>query len=79
MIGISGDFLGSERGILKHEGTKGKKLSADFAEGADGASRSRVATPWGSRQAVPFRSELLRARTVLIRRLCRLAKLLFSR
>ena len=42
----------------------------------EGVSRSRVATPWGSKQAVPFRSELLRARPVLIRRLCRLAKLL---
>ena len=33
------------------------------------------ATPCGSKQAVPFRSELLRAQPVLIRRLCRLAKL----
>ncbi len=41
----------------------------------ESASRSRSATPWGSKQAVPFRSELLRARTVLIRRLCRLVKL----
>ena len=36
---------------------------------------SCFATPCGSKLAVPFRSELLRAQPVLIRRLCRLAKL----
>ena len=40
-----------------------------------GASRSRGATPWGSKQSGPFRSELLRDRPVLIQRLRRLAKL----
>ncbi len=78
------------KGILNHEDTKGlevlfdriyrmitkgKKLSADFADFADGASRSRVATPWGSKLLLPSRNELLRAQSVLIRRLRRLAKL----
>ena len=44
----------------------------------EGALRSRGATRCGSKQAVPFRSELLRARPVLLRRLRRLAKLISS-
>ncbi len=47
--------------------------------GVEGASRRRGAAPWGPKQSMPFRSELLRARTVLVRRLRRLAKHLLSR
>ncbi len=62
--------------FLNHEDTKvheGKKEKGTLFVGP--LRGSRKATPCGSKPTVPFRSELLRAQTVLIRRLRRLAKL----
>ena len=64
---------GTERGVFDHEGHEGK-IEKGLA--VCGPLRgSRKATPCGSKLAVPFRSKLLRAQPVLIRRLRRLAKL----
>ncbi len=71
----------STKEVLNHEGTKFflQDLQDDQDLGGGGRFAGVAgATPWGSKQAGPFRSELLRAQPVLIRRLCRLAKLCFS-
>jgi hypothetical protein len=65
---------------LKHEGTKparrGHEGKKEEGLAVCGPLRgSCFATPCGSKQLVPFRSELLRAQSVSIRRLRRLAKL----
>ena len=75
MIGIFATE-GTERGGLKHEDTKEHEGGKEKGLAVCGPLLgSRKATPCGSKLAVPFRSKLLRAQPVLIRRLRRLAKL----
>ncbi len=61
---------------MNHEGTKEHEGKKEKGWAVCGPLRGCCgATPCGAKQAVPSRSELLRAQTVLLRRLRRLAKL----
>ncbi len=69
------EWASAGRFFLNHEDTKvheGKKEEGTLFVGP--LRGSRFATPCGAKQLVPFRSKLLRAQSVLLRRLRRLAK-----